>query len=110
MPRKSQTRTSPTLAPETTRPESASTSGALTAEQLARWAELVANGETPFPKGLTRDQGHRLLELVCQRRRARLVQFIARAIAQEIWRRREQPKGEQPCYASASIPGSRCGS
>jgi len=89
MPRKFRPQTSPTVAPEAPNPESAAAPSGLTAEQLARWAELIAGGEAHFPGSLGRDQQRHLLELVRQRRRSRLVQFIARAIAQEIWRTHE---------------------
>lgn len=62
----------------------------LTSQQLDRWADLVAAGESPFPSGLADQDERQLVELVRRRRRARLVQFIARVIAREIWRMHEQ--------------------
>jgi len=66
---------------------------ALTNEMLARWAEAVANGEAPFPSDLSNEDQERLLEHVRRRRRSRLVQFVARAIAQDILRSRGQQHG-----------------
>lgn len=66
---------------------------ALTNEMLARWADAVANGDAPFPSGLSDEDQERLLEHVRRRRRARLVQFVARAIAQDILRSRGQQHG-----------------
>ena len=66
---------------------------ALTAETIARWAEAVANGEAPFPSGLNDQDQERLVTYVQRRRRSRLVQFIARAIAQDILRSRGQQHG-----------------
>jgi hypothetical protein len=62
-----------------------------TAEQLAsfsqrfqRMAEMVAIGDMPLPRNLTDEQLALLGREVQQRRRRRLVQFIARAIAIDI--------------------------
>ena len=60
-----------------------------TQEQLGRVAELVANGELPFPENLPAERSQRLLVDVQLRRRRRLVQFIARTIALDIHRSRE---------------------
>lgn len=83
--------------PSTTRPEpgesptaaggqSASAPLPLTAEQLARWADLVARGEAELPGGLPSAQEEELLQQVRWLRRGRLVQFIAAQIAQDIRR------------------------
>lgn len=61
-----------------------------TVQSFSRWADLVARGEVAFPAGLTQGQEETLLQAVRQRRRQRLVQFVARAIAQEIRRCRGQ--------------------
>jgi hypothetical protein len=53
----------------------------LNAEQLRRWAELIADGGDQFPTNLPRPAQDRLLEDVRRRRRERLVQHIALAIA-----------------------------
>ena len=66
------------------------TNGLLVPDELNRWADLVANTEVAFPEGLTAVDRARLLEDVRRRRRSRLVQFIARAIAQDILRTRGQ--------------------
>ena len=60
-----------------------------TPKQFDRVAELVANGELPFPENLTAKRSQRLLVEVQQRRRRRLVKFIARMIALDIHRSRE---------------------
>lgn len=61
-----------------------------TPEKLDQVARIVAQGEFPFPTGLTSDQAAQLATEVRKRRRRRLVKFIARSIAQEIWRSIEQ--------------------
>ena len=66
--------------------EQANDSSDLTPEQLARLAELVADGETDLPDDLATEQLEQLIELVRRRRRARLVRFIARQIAADIRR------------------------
>jgi hypothetical protein len=57
----------------------------LSPEQIARWAELLAKGETEFPDGLRAAQKKQLEQDVRRLRCARLVQFIARCIADDIW-------------------------
>lgn len=61
-----------------------------TPEKLDQVANMVAQGEFPFPIGLAPDQVEQLAIEVRKRRRRRLVQFIARSIAQDIWRSHEQ--------------------
>ena len=61
-----------------------------TPEKLDQVATIVAQGEFPFPTGLVFDQIEQLADEVRKRRRRRLVKFIARSIAQEIWRSIEQ--------------------
>jgi hypothetical protein len=58
--------------------------------QLQRTAELVAAGDLPLPQHLTDEQLAMLVREVRQRRRQRLVQYVARAIAQDILRSRGQ--------------------
>ena len=60
-----------------------------TQKQLDHVAELVANGELPFPEALPTERSHRLLNEVQQRRRRRLVKFIAHTIAMDILRSRD---------------------
>ena len=62
---------------------------AATPEQLMRLAQLVANGELPFPTNLPAERSQRLLVEVQQRRRRKLVKYIARMIALDIQRSRE---------------------
>ena len=64
-------------------------------EKLDQVADLVARGELPFPAGLAPDQVYRLAVEVRERRRRRLVQFIARSIAQKICRRVERLETEE---------------
>ncbi len=58
----------------------------LSGQQLNRWAELVATGEAGFPDNLLKADEAALCRQVRQRRRDRLIRFVARAIAREIWR------------------------
>ncbi|WP_166830621.1 hypothetical protein [Thalassoroseus pseudoceratinae] len=53
-----------------------------------RLATLIASGQVPFPKDLAAEDATELLIAVRELRRTRLVQSIARAIAEDI--RREQ--------------------
>lgn len=52
--------------------------------KLEMMADLVANGEFPFPKDIPAEQYIQLVTEVGIRRRKRLVKFIARSIAREI--------------------------
>jgi hypothetical protein len=52
--------------------------------QLQRWAELIADGREQFPTSLPPPDRDRLLAAVRRRRRDRLVQHIARAIALDL--------------------------
>lgn len=61
--------------------------------ELTTWSELIANGEIGFPAGLTTSEQEALLRAVQVRRRRRLVQFIARVIAQDILQSRRQVQG-----------------
>jgi hypothetical protein len=63
---------------------------------LSRWADAVANGEAQIPEEITPEDRQRLVAEVRRRRRARLVQYIARAIAQDILRSRGQQHGDSP--------------
>jgi len=56
---------------------------------LHRVAVLVANGEMPLPDDLPPPDHRWLLEEVGRQRRARLIRFIARAIALDIHGSRE---------------------
>lgn len=59
-------------------------------DQLERWAELIASGETPFPENLGARDSETLLAMVRSRRRQRLVRFIAREIAIHVHSARTQ--------------------
>jgi hypothetical protein len=65
--------------------------GPLTPQQLARLAELVADGRAALPPGLPAEQLPELIRDVQRRRRDRLLQFIARAIARDLHRAGRQP-------------------
>jgi hypothetical protein len=64
-------------------------SGQQSPAQLTRLADLVACGELPLPVDLHPDQLEHLVREVRDRRRVRLVGFIARAIALDIHQSRE---------------------
>ena len=53
-------------------------------QQLQRIAALVADGDLPLPLDLPDKQLAKLVREVQERRRRRLVQFVARAIAMDI--------------------------
>ena len=61
-----------------------------TPEKLDRVANLIAEGEFPFPTGLSPDQQVLLATEVRKRRHQRLVKFIARSIARDLWQKIEQ--------------------
>ncbi|MFV1967237.1 MAG: hypothetical protein ACC628_17550 [Pirellulaceae bacterium] len=52
--------------------------------QLAKMAELVANGKAPFRANLPSDETGWLRKTVAELRRRRLIRFIAQAIARDI--------------------------
>jgi hypothetical protein len=56
----------------------------LTAEQIQRWAELIANGDDQFPRNLLSCDRDQLAAEVRHRRRERLMVHIARAIALDL--------------------------
>jgi hypothetical protein len=58
----------------------------LNADQLARWAALISEGRARFPDGLPAAQALQLGYEVQKRRRARLMQWIARVVAQDLHR------------------------
>jgi hypothetical protein len=68
------------------------TAAALTSEQRKRWADLVATGEAAFPDNLLEVDNEALCREVRQRRRDRLIRFVACAIAREIWRELQTKK------------------
>lgn len=72
-------------------------------EKLDQVAALVARGELPFPGGLPDNHAHRLAVEVRERRRRRLVQFIARSIAQTICRSVERFEMEEPQDVETTI-------
>lgn len=53
---------------------------------LRRWAQLIANGELPFPTHLSASEFDRLAVEVSRLRRTRLIRYIARAIASDFER------------------------
>jgi hypothetical protein len=83
MPRRPD-QTSPAHSPPTAPAASALTG--LSDDQVARWADLIADGRDGFPDGLPSPDHERLLAAVRQRLRRRLVALIARAIAERLHR------------------------
>jgi hypothetical protein len=67
-----------------------------TAEQLQRWAELIAAGGEQFPVGLATAERDWLVSQVRQRRRDRLIHFLAAAIAWDL-RGGAQPPRRETC-------------
>src|SRR5688500_13404585 len=59
----------------------------LTADQVLRWARLVADGAEPFPQGLGARQERVMLDEVRRLRRTRLVRFIAGQVARDFMSR-----------------------
>jgi len=55
---------------------------------LYHLAELISVGEARFPKGLSPAVEQQLGQAIREHRRRRLIQFIGRAVAREIWRQR----------------------
>lgn len=66
--------------------ESARRDHGLNGPNLEQIAQSVATGELPLPRNFTPEQLHRLVGLVRQLRRDRLVEYIARSIASDIRR------------------------
>lgn len=62
-------------------------------EQFRRTVELVASGALPLPQHLPVEQRIALAREVQRRRRRRLVQFVARVIAQDIVNARRSKDG-----------------
>ncbi|QDV52163.1 hypothetical protein [Gimesia fumaroli] len=58
-----------------------------TPEKLDRVAKLIAEGEFPFPNGLSPDQQVLLATEVRKRQQQRLIKFIARSVARELWQK-----------------------
>ena len=58
----------------------------LTAVQIDRWANMIADGRCDLPDDLAAGDRDRMVIAVRQRLRDRLLQLIARAIAAEIRR------------------------
>lgn len=54
--------------------------------EFSRWADAVASGEVSFPQAVDGQQRETRLVEIQRRRRARLVRFIACAIAHDISR------------------------
>ena len=62
-----------------------------TAEQLARWADRIADGRDDFPSALAKSDRDQLAELVRERLRNRLIRHISRAVANRLGNDRELP-------------------
>ena len=59
----------------------------LTADQIKRWAALIAEGEDGFPQDLSVGDHERLAAQLRLLLRERLLALVARAIARDIYRR-----------------------
>ena len=70
----------------------------LTAHQVARWADMIAEGRANFPTDLTAPEQDHLLIEVRSRSRHRLVHHLARAIAASM-RRDTGPRSETDSHA-----------
>jgi hypothetical protein len=55
-----------------------------------RWARLVADGQVPLPLHLRPSKREAIVRKASQLRRLRLMEFISRAIAQDILQSRDQ--------------------
>ena len=87
MPRRQQPRKRPVTRSDETRRAAASASTSpdrLTPQQVARWAELIAEGHGDFPVDLAPPERDWLLVEVRSHLRDRLVHHIARAIAASV--------------------------
>jgi hypothetical protein len=74
--------------------------GALESDQIDRLAELIANGQSEVPPDLSDTDQQRLHEEVRRLLRARLLRFIARAIATRL-QRDPGPRQEDNSHARA---------
>jgi hypothetical protein len=70
----------------------------LSAEQLRRLAEMIADGHCPVPQDLPVADAERLSREVRHQLRDRLVRLIARAVARHL-RRAAGPHTESPDHA-----------
>ena len=67
----------------TSKPENA-TADEESKHSFVRRAEVIANGQVPFPADLSENEAQQLRLEVVRRRRKRFIAFIARAIARDI--------------------------
>jgi hypothetical protein len=72
--------------------EAADTANPLTADQLNRWATLIADGRDSFPNELSAEDREYLTAEVRRLLRERLLSLIARAIARDIFRSERKDK------------------
>lgn len=63
--------------------------GPLSPDQIQRWAALIAEGASEFPQELSAPDRDRLVAEVRHRLRVRLVTLVAKAIAQDLYRRKQ---------------------
>lgn len=68
----------------------------LTAEQIKRWARLIARGDTPMPNELAPDDTDKLVNEVRRLRRQHMVRTIAHAIARDMMREQKLGKEAPP--------------
>ncbi len=69
------------------RPESLESANRLAHDQIARWADRIADGRDEFPADLVEPDRSALADAVRLRLRDRLVRLVARAIAARLARR-----------------------
>ena len=69
-----------------------------------RLAELIGNGEIPFPNDMAATKRSKLAALVRERRRLQLVHFLAQQVAQHLADRASWNKEERKaeCYEHSS--------
>ena len=73
-----------------TNPLQGASDAPLTVDQLRRWAPMIADGQDQFPENLQPEDREKLLKEVRHLLRERLLNLVARAIANHIVRQRGQ--------------------
>lgn len=85
------------MSPRTERGITNRTGGSPTPDRdLSRQAKLIADGELPFPEALPKAAAFQLAREVQNRRRVRLIQFLARQVAQYLCDRQPDEVGGTP--------------
>lgn len=76
-----------------------------TTTDLRALAQLIADGEIPFPMDRQAHERRRLVVLVRERRRRRLIEYLAQQIARSILSDGKRvPKEDMKCFETSSIP------